>query len=1014
MTEAGYAGEAEGEHTLRLLHEVLARAEATGGDGRAMLRVDYARYKGTCNAIRRRLVSEILSRPTLSAVAFVGMDFVSRAQARLLPVVAPHLEVGAFPDEADALDWLRGRARRDPTPTLPVVASPYARNAGFLWRHVGEETREVVGGRSCRVIRPQEWHLDPASTVPEVTFLLVEGDILWTTHTGAMDVPGARRRQQVERAVLDSLGHREIHLVLDARGVTGLSPRAWMVHLRFLRPYRHQVRGLVLLGAAPRPPFAGPWLAWMLGLGRRIRWASTDEEAWRAVDGLRASPGADGLTPFWLPKTIRARLDRQHTEIVRYQRSQGRLLDYIARISQEASHGADAAAENPTLDQDDPLISVHGALHWMHRDINALLDQRARQVAELQEARRAAEAANRSRQDFLGVVSHELRTPLNAIMGLVSLLEGSPLSAGQRRHLQGIRAATLRQARLVEDLLDSTCMESGRFTLHPTPFPMPDLLAELHATMEPQARQKRLALTFPPLDVFRGHVLGDRERIFQVLQNLLENAVKYTPAGSVALTAAALDNSRWRFVVRDTGPGIPPSHLERIFIPFERLDSPDGRVIPGIGLGLPICRALATAMGGSLTVESTHGEGSAVVLDLPLPPATPIPALDAPAPSRTAAPLDGLRILLVEDDPPSRYVAAEILRLAGARITEATDGAEAVRAFQPSAFDLVLMDCQLPVLDGYEATRQIRAAEPTGIHTPVVALTAWDLGDNRAWRAAGMDGSLSKPIHPQRLVAWIQEHHGRPAAAEPLPAPPKVHPATVPLLDLETVDALDRATGLDIPLRLFEDTAPRVIEELRTAGTDPERLRRLAHRFKGQCLTLGARRMADLCAALESEEGAPLEETWSTLEATLPATLAALEARRHRSPAPTDRRRVLVVEDDPVVGEIACRMIEAGGLDVRSCEDGATALSLQETEPPFHAVLVDQGLPDMTGWACIQALRRHQPDLRAVLWSGTADPEDLAEVARAEGVRFLLKPVSLNDLILSLAGTVPARRDSAP
>jgi PAS domain S-box-containing protein len=402
--------------------------------------------------------------------------------------------------------------------------------------------------------------------------------------------------------------------------------------------------------------------------------------------------------------------------------------------------------------------------------------ERKRVEAELQQARAVAESASRTKSDFLASMSHEIRTPMNAIMGIADLLAKTPLNAEQDKYVQIFRRAGDNLLNLINDILDLSKVEASQLELERTGFSLGDHLEKVLEMVAGRAQEKGLALAFeidPGIDT---DLVGDPTRLRQVLLNLLGNAIKFTEAGSVSLRVSADGDAAvptaLRFTVTDTGIGIPSEKLARVFERFTQADSSTTRRFGGSGLGLTICRRLVELMGGRIWVESEVGQGSVFAFAVPFEiwaetnrPA-PAPMGEGPAP-----PLPALNILLAEDSPDNCTITMAYLADTPYRVDVAETGAIACEMFAAGHYDLVLMDRQMPVMDGLTATRKIRAWELANGRplTPIVALTASALkGDREMCLAAGCTAFLTKPIKQEVLLAAIKAHSlvARPRSAK--------------------------------------------------------------------------------------------------------------------------------------------------------------------------------------------------------------------------------------------------------
>ncbi len=379
-------------------------------------------------------------------------------------------------------------------------------------------------------------------------------------------------------------------------------------------------------------------------------------------------------------------------------------------------------------------------------------DALKRQEIALKEAQVAAEAAAEAKAAFLANMSHEIRTPMNGVMGVLHLLKNERLTDGGRGLLREALSCGQMLAELLNDVIDFSKIEAGRLELASEPLDPAMLLEGVVRLLEPQARAKGLKLvveTEPGV----GWVKSDPVRLRQALFNLVGNAVKFTEAGHVVVRCAR-HGERLRFEVEDTGVGIPEAAQERLFERFNQADASTTRRFGGSGLGLAITRRLAEMMGGDVGFKSVEGQGSTfwieVVTALAQPQAESVEAVDML--------LEGVRVLVVEDNPTNRLIATKLLENLGAAVETAVDGYAGVDAAARGGFDLILMDIQMPGIDGVEATRRIRALGGVAADTPIVALTANVLAHQRqAYLDAGMDGVVGKPIAPGLLLAEIAQ-----------------------------------------------------------------------------------------------------------------------------------------------------------------------------------------------------------------------------------------------------------------
>jgi len=645
--------------------------------------------------------------------------------------------------------------------------------------------------------------------------------------------------------------------------------------------------------------------------------------------------------------------------------------------------------------------------------------ERKRVEAELQMAKTAAESASRTKSEFLASMSHEIRTPMNAIMGIADLLAKTSLSLEQDKYVQIFRRAGDNLLNLVNDILDLSKVEASQLELERTGFSLNDLLEKVTEMVAVRAQENGLTLLCEIAPNVPTDLVGDPIRLRQVLLNLVGNAIKFTESGEVSLCVTPDGDSSvptaLRFTITDTGIGIPAAKLDQVFERFTQADSSTTRRFGGSGLGLTISKRLVEAMGGRIWVESVVGKGSVFSFAVPFEiwaGATRRAAV--PVGSDLEPPLSALRILLAEDSPDNRLITLAYLEDTPYRVEIAETGAIACEMFEVGHFDLVLMDRQMPVMDGLTATRKIRAWEQANDRppTPIIALTASALkGDREKCLAAGCTAFLTKPIKQEVLLQAIKEHFviAPPASKEEsgvrkdpslVLASPKLA-ARIPAFlqnrrqdvttmldalargDSQTVERLGhdmKGTGASFGFQAITDIGAALEQEARNANTDASRY------------ALLRRRVGDLSTYLDLVgRGGEL-----TVQPPLGGTReVTAETRGKGAPTAGGTRRIVLVEDNDDARAMFREILEQSGHHVKEARDGIKGLAIILAEKPDVAI-VDIGLPGMDGYEVARRVRAalgHSVLLIAM--TGYEQESDRLEALSAGFDTHMTKPVDI-------------------
>ncbi len=656
----------------------------------------------------------------------------------------------------------------------------------------------------------------------------------------------------------------------------------------------------------------------LLILGPMLLLARLDHRQQRAERQLAASKerltlaleGAQLMVWDWEPVSGKVAGNRAMQAMFEFSGGEGapnfdafKALIHPEDIAQfEAAVAAHLQGRSPQLEIDFRLRGSGDDWRWLHgmgkvvrrtedgqplrlsgvlQDISVL----KRALIELEAARAAAEAGSRAKSEFLATMSHEIRTPMNGVLGMADLLLTTPLDAEQKSFVAILKTSGRSLMTIINDILDYSKIEAGRLTLETIDFAPAALAQEVCDLLRPLAAGKGLQLELDSPADLPVCLQGDAYRIRQVLVNLLGNAIKFTQVGRIdvelAWRQAEPGKVLLRLAVRDTGIGIAAQAQERLFMPFTQGDASITRRYGGTGLGLTISRRLIEAMRGRIGVISAPGDGACFWCEISLPvcssaqidSALQRETLKALAAAEPAMQFRG-RVLLVEDNPVNLQVARQMLLRQGVEVVTAENGRSGVERFAAGHFDLVLMDMQMPEMDGLEATqamRALQAGKPDG-RTPIVALTAnIKAEDSARCKAAGMDDFIAKPLRLRDVVAVLRRWLGEGAEKKEKKGPGSIfedksnqapfsqdksnQAPFSPVFEVQILDELGAATGMaraDLIAMLFTDIE-RMAAELASASAqqDCDAMHRLAHTIKSLCAQLGAQQLAVLARNIE-------------------------------------------------------------------------------------------------------------------------------------------------------------------
>lgn len=642
----------------------------------------------------------------------------------------------------------------------------------------------------------------------------------------------------------------------------------------------------------------------------------------------------------------------------------------------------------------------------MARAFNSMMGALEQRELELRTARDSALRFAKLKSDFAATVSHEIRTPLNGVIGTLDMLKMGKMNRDQKELLDLAWDSSQYLLELINNILDFSRLEAGRMEVDACDFAMQPLIDGVMNMFHAQATSKNLAFTASVAPNVPPVLNGDPARIRQVLINLIGNALKFTEHGSVTLTVERTeDQGLLRFGIRDTGIGIAKEQQAEIFDSFTQADTSTTRRYGGSGLGLSISKQIVRLLGGEIGVDcTTDRQGSLFWFTTPCVAGMPI--ADVP-PGEPILASSG-RILIAEDNATNQLVAAGMLRLLGCSSSIAKNGVEAVNQWQAGNWDLILMDCSMPEMDGFQATAAIRNLEAgSGCHTPIIAMTANTLpADIERCKATGMDDHLPKPLTLEALSAclkqWLNWHTDLSVTAEPSTDPGNNLP-----LDSTVLKRLREILGASISeaIRPFLEDVPRYLTELERAiaAGDAGTVRQVTHVIKGAASNLGAVALAGVAREMEThaEAGALGEASEGLLRLRTEFAVIEPELRQELAPSPDslpqlreDAPIVLVVDDDRSTRSALRHALHRSGFRVEEAGNGSEALIWLENNPA-DAILMDALMPVMDGFAACTVLKGHSrwKDIPILMITALEDRQSIERAFEVGASDFIPKPI---------------------
>jgi PAS domain S-box-containing protein len=667
------------------------------------------------------------------------------------------------------------------------------------------------------------------------------------------------------------------------------------------------------------------------------------------------------------------------------------------------------------------VIYKNGAPTTM-RGIIVDITERKKAEESIRFAQKSAEAAAGAKAEFLANVSHEIRTPLNAIIGMSTVVLDTEMSDDQKDCLYTIKTSADSLLTLINDILDFSKADANKLELELSDFNPSTLCNNVIDVISSMASSRNITLSSDYSEEIPDCLRGDSGRLMQILMNLLSNAVKFTsPSGQVCLNMKKVSSKSHssedvvviRFEVSDTGIGIAEEVKIKLFQPFVQADSSTARRYGGTGLGLSLSKRLVKLMDGEIGVDSEVGKGSVFWFEVPLKVG------DAPAefdgsvvPVFLAKESSDVHILVADDNPANQKVIVRFLEKLGYTAEVVSNGKEAITSFQSGSFDLILMDCQMSEMDGYEATRKIREIEQTEgkSRIRIIALTAHALsGERKKCSDAGMDDYLSKPVSLQQLDAtlsfWLSK-----TQTVPVLASISIREKTVktPLVDYHYLEGLEILQSPDKPdifaelIGYFESSAPETVKKVVEAWkkSNFQDLQNIAHCFRSTCNNVGAKKLASTCEKIETlaESGSPKREPLSTLVGSLKKDLTSTSVELKKF-LKERQQPILVIDDDDAIRDALMDLFNLSGMPCIGARNGTEALKMLKTMDKPKVILLDLRMPVMNGWE-FRKVQKSIPKLAGVpVIVFSADGQLNKNAAQLGALACLKKPIDVDEVI---------------